>query len=223
MGSTRRSFIQQGVLVAGTASFAVTAGAAQGLHSAIAEGGIPKINTPEENTMATQDQQVPEGTKNVFGGDHFDPAKWLIVPAKTYDDLKVGDVFRCPSRTLTDAHTSAFQAVSTDTHPRHYNAVYAKAHDLQTMLIQPFQLLAMTAPGASLFTHYVGESIAGLKSVSCDFGQDAYVGDTMYPALEIQERKKEGGMGHVLMAIVIYNQKGQLVLSGHQKFELKLL
>ena len=173
-------------------------------------------------TQTSSDQQILEGTKNVFGGDHFDPAKWLVVPPKTFDDLKVGDVFRMPSRTLTDAHTSAFQAVSADTHPRHYNAVYAKAHGLQAMLIQPFQLLAMTAPGASLFTHYVGESIAGLKGVSCDFGQDTYVGDTMYPALEIQKLKKEGGKGHVLMAIVIYNQKGELVLSGHQKFELKL-
>lgn len=173
--------------------------------------------------MAEQAQQIPEGTNNVFGGDHFDPAKWLIVPAKTFDDLKVGDVFRCPSRTLTDAHTSEFQAVSADTHPRHYNAFYAQAHNMPTMLIQPFQLLAMTAPGASLFTHYVGESIAGLKGVSCQFGQDTYVGDTMYPALEIQDLKKEGGKGHVLMAIVIYNQKGQLVLSGHQQFELKLL
>jgi len=69
---------------------------------------------------------------------------------------------------------------------------------------------------------YVGESIAGLKGVSCDFGKDTYVGGTMYPALEIQELKKEGGEGHVLMAMVLYNQKGEHVLSGHQKFELKL-
>ena len=176
--------------------------------------------------MASQatipNRQVPSGTQNVFGGDHFDPAKWLIVPAKSFDDLKVGDVFRAPSRTLTAAHTSEFQAVSADTHPRHYNADYAKAHGMPTMLVQPFQLLSLTAPGASLFTHYVGESIAGLKGVSCEFGQDTYVGDTMYPALEIAELKKEGGLGHVLMAIVIYNQRGEVVLSGHQKFELKL-
>ncbi len=166
--------------------------------------------------------QIPPGTEHVLGGDRFDPTKWLVVPAKTFDDLKVGDVFRAPSRTLTDAHTSEFQAVSADTHPRHYNADYAKAHGMPTMLIQPFQLLALTAPGATLFTHYVGESIAGLVGVSCDFGQDTYVGDTMYPALEIAELKKEGGKGHVLMAIVIYNQRGQIVLSGHQKFLLKL-
>lgn len=35
---------------------------------------------------------------NVRGGDHYDPAGWLIAPAKTFHDLKVGDVFRAPSR-----------------------------------------------------------------------------------------------------------------------------
>ena len=217
MSNTRRTFIQQSILVAGTAAFVSKAGAAETGHSSIAA---------EENTMATQastsSQQVPPGTTNVLGGNHFDPAKWLIVPAKTFDDLKVGDVFRVPSRTLTAAHTSQFQAVSIDSHPRHYNAEYAKAHGMPTMLVQPFQLLSLTAPGASLFTHYVGESIAGLKGVSCDFGKDTYVGDTMYPALEIAELKKEDDFGHVLMAIVIYNQKGEVVLSGHQRFELKL-
>lgn len=165
---------------------------------------------------------IPAGTTNVLGGDHFDPAKWLIVPARTFRDLKVGDVFRAPSRTLTEAHTSEFQAVSTDTHPRHYNAEYARSHGMPAALIQPFQLLAMTAPGATLFTHYVGESIVSLSEVTCKFNQACYVGDTMYPALEIAELSTEGDKGLVNMAIVIYNQKGQLVLSGQQKFVLRL-
>ena len=29
----------------------------------------------------------------------FDPTSFLIVPAKRFDDLKVGDIFRAPSRT----------------------------------------------------------------------------------------------------------------------------
>ena len=214
------------MLAAGTAAFALNAGATETNHSAIVHDAGFHSKVAQENSMASQatipNRQIPSGTQNVMGGDHFDPAKWLIVPAKSFDDLKVGDVFRAPSRTLTAAHTSEFQAVSADTHPRHYNADYAKAHGMPTMLVQPFQLLSLTAPGASLFTHYVGESIAGLKGVSCEFGQDTYVGDTMYPALEIAELKKEGGLGHVLMAIVIYNQRGEVVLSGHQKFELKL-
>ena len=165
---------------------------------------------------------VPAGTTNVLGGDHFDPSKWLIVPVRTFRDLKVGDVFRAPSRTPTDAHTSEFQAVSTDTHPRYYNAEYAKSHGLPAALIHPFQLLSMTAPGATLFTHYVGEAIVSLSEVSCRFNHTAYVGDTMYPALEIAELSTHEDKGLVTMAIVIYNQQGELVLSGQQRFILKL-
>ena len=158
---------------------------------------------------------------NVLGGDKFDPAKWLLVPARTFEDLRVGDVFRAPSRTLTDAHTSEFQAVSGDSHPRHYNADYAQAHGLKAMLVQPLQVLALTAPGASLFTHYVGESIVGLTGTSCQFLKDVYAGDTLYPALEVAALNPQGDKGYVTMAISVYNQRGELVLSGQQFFTLK--
>jgi hypothetical protein len=46
----------------------------------------------------------------------FDPDKFLIVPARKFEDLRVGEVFRAPSRTLTDAHAAAFQTVSADNH-----------------------------------------------------------------------------------------------------------
>ena len=55
------------------------------------------------------------------GPDQFDPATFTVVEPRTFEDLKVGDIFRAPSRTLTDAHATAFQAVSADNHPIHYN------------------------------------------------------------------------------------------------------
>jgi hypothetical protein len=39
----------------------------------------------------------------------FDPDAFLVVPARTFEDLRIGEVFRGPSRTLTDAHAAAFQ------------------------------------------------------------------------------------------------------------------
>ena len=214
MPNTRRAFIQSSILAGGSAALLSTNG--------IAEPLTAESSTEREAMSAKMTATVPAGTSNVLGGNHFDPTKWLIVPARTFKDLKVGDVYRAPSRTLTDAHTSEFQAVSTDTHPRHYNADYAKSHGLPAALVQPFQLLSMTAPGATLFTHYVGESIVSLSEVSCKFEQTAYVGDTMYPALEIAELSTNGDKGLVTMAIVTYNQKGQVVLSGQQRFVLKL-
>jgi hypothetical protein len=63
-----------------------------------------------------------------FGLDQFDPATFTVVEPLTFEDLKVGDIFRAPSRTLTDAHATAFQAVSADNHPIHYNVEYAHSH-----------------------------------------------------------------------------------------------
>ena len=65
----------------------------------------------------------------------FDPKNYPIVPPKRFEDLKVGDVFRAPGRTLTEALTTAFQAVSLDNNPRHYNDVYAKGIGLKATLI----------------------------------------------------------------------------------------
>jgi hypothetical protein len=41
------------------------------------------------------------------GPDQFDPATFAVVEPRTFEDLKVGDIFRAPSRTLTDAHATA--------------------------------------------------------------------------------------------------------------------
>ena len=51
------------------------------------------------------------------GPDRFDPAAFTVVEPKAFEDLKVGDIFRAPSQTLTDAHATAFQAVSADNQP----------------------------------------------------------------------------------------------------------
>ena len=51
------------------------------------------------------------------GPDQFDPATFTVVEHRTFEDLKVGDIFRAPGRTLTDAHATAFQAVSEPSDP----------------------------------------------------------------------------------------------------------
>ncbi len=58
----------------------------------------------------------------------FDANTFLVVPPRTFDELKIGDVFRAPSRTLTDAHSAAFQTVSADNHPIHYDVEWARKH-----------------------------------------------------------------------------------------------
>ena len=216
MEQSRRNFIHTGLVAAGTVGLTANLASAAERKDAATESADHQGGQGEAAS-----QRYPAGSANIMGGETFDPSKWLVVPPRIFDDLKVGDVFRAPSRRMTAAHTSEFQAVFCDTHPRHYNDAYAKAHGMPAALIQPFQLLALTAPGATLFTHYVGEQIVALSEVSCKFSQEAFVGDTMYPALEIAELTPQGNRGLVTMTILVLNQRGEAVLSGQQKFVLK--
>ena len=77
---------------------------------------------------------------------HFDPNHFLLVPARAFRDLQVGDIFRAPSRTLTDAHASAFQAVSADNHPVHYDTVWAQRHGHTAPVVHGLQVLALPRP-----------------------------------------------------------------------------
>jgi len=126
------------------------------------------------------------------GPDQFDPATFTVVEPRTFEDLKVGDIFRAPSRTLTDAHATAFQAVSADNHPIHYNVEYARSHGHTAPVVHGLQVLAFTAPG-----------------------------DTLYPQLQIIDLAAHGATGQVTTRATIHNQRGQLVLNGEHTYLLK--
>jgi acyl dehydratase len=151
----------------------------------------------------------------------FDPTSFLIVPAKRFNDLKVGDIFRAPSRTLTDAHSAAFQTVSADNHPIHYDAVWAKRHGHEAPVVHGLQVLAFTAPGATLFPHYIGEVFIAFTELSCKFMKEVHAGDTLYPELQILELTKEGPNGLVTTRSTVFNQKGEIVLLGQHKYLLQ--
>jgi acyl dehydratase len=151
----------------------------------------------------------------------FDPTSFLVVPPKRFDDLKVGDIFRAPSRTLTDAHASAFQVVSADNHPVHYDKEWAARHGHSAPVVHGLQVLAFTAPGATLFPHYIGETFIAFTELSCKFLKEVHAGDTLYSTLEIADLVREGENGVVTTDVTIFNQKGELVLSGWHKYLLK--
>lgn len=151
----------------------------------------------------------------------FDKEAFRIVPAKTFKDLKTGDIFRAPSRTLTDAHASAFQTVSCDNHPIHYDADYAKRHGHTAPVVHGLQVLAFTAPGATLFPHYIGDIFIAFTGLSCEFLKEVHSGDTLYPAITITDLIDNGATGTVVTSATVHNQDGDLVLKGEHKYLLK--
>jgi acyl dehydratase len=140
----------------------------------------------------------------------FDPDAFLVVPARMFEDLRIGEVFRAPSRTLTDAHAAAFQTVSMDNHPVHYDAEWARTHGHVAPVVHGLQVLAFTAPGATLFPHFIGEVFISFVELSCTFLAEVHCGDTLYPALTITGLEPKGDDGIVVTAVTVHNQREQV-------------
>lgn len=152
----------------------------------------------------------------------FDPSEHRVVPLRGFDELAVGEVYALPSRTIGDANFVAFQAVSLDNHPIHYDVEYCKRLGYPAPLAHGLQVLSFTAAGAGLFPHVIGEKLIGFIEVSAKFLKAVFPGDTLYPALTISELVRQKTTGIVAMRATVHNQKSELVLDGVHKYLMRL-
>lgn len=159
--------------------------------------------------------------REASGVTDFDPKNHNVTERRNFADLKVGEVFRSPSRTVTEAHFAAFQAISGDNHPIHYDIEYCRARGHRGLLAHGFQVLAFSAAGAGSFPHEIGDNLIGFVEQSAKFLKGVYVGDTLYPTNTIAALIPQRTTGVVVMAATIHNQKGELVLTGEHKYLLR--
>ena len=152
----------------------------------------------------------------------FDPTRHRMVPTQRwFEDFSPGERFVLPSRTMTEAIFLAFQAASGDNHPIHYDAEYCRARGLPGMLAHGLQTLIQTAAGAGLFPYLTEDSLVGFLDQSSRFLKPVFVGDTLYPALEVDELTPNRSTGVVGLASTVHNQHGQAVLEGRQRYLLR--
>jgi len=153
----------------------------------------------------------------------FDRRQHRIAEQRWFEDLRVGERFPIPSRTVTDAHFVAFQTLSVDNHPIHYDVEYCRERGLPAPLAHGFQILCFTAAGAGSFAHTIGDTLLGFIEQSAKFLKPVFAGDTLYPMLEIAALtpQRTTGIVAVAVAVAVYNQRGEQVLTGEQKYLLK--
>ena len=152
----------------------------------------------------------------------FDPAQHRMVPEQRwFEDFWSGERFVLPSRTMTEAIFLAFQAASGDNHPIHYDAEYCRARGMPGMLAHGLQTLIQTAAGAGLFPYMTEDSLIGFLDQSSRFLKPVFVGDTLYPALEVVELTPNRSTGVVGLASIVHNQRGETVLEGRQRYLLR--
>jgi acyl dehydratase len=151
----------------------------------------------------------------------FDRRRHRLGDTRWFEDLTIGERFPIPSRTVTEAHFAAFQTVSADNHPIHYDVEYCRERGLPAPLAHGFQILCFTAAGAGTFAHVIGDALLGFIEQSSKFLKPVYAGDTLYPALEVSALTPQRTTGIVAVAVTVHNQKGELALTGEQKYLLR--
>lgn len=152
----------------------------------------------------------------------FDPRSHRMIPEQRwFDDFRIGERFCLPSRTMTDAIFLAFQAASGDNHPIHYDREFCKAHGLRDMFAHGYQVAIQTVAGAGTFPHMVEDSLKAFIEQSSRFLQPVFVGDTLYPALEVDELSAGRTTGVVGLRSTVHNQAGVLVLDGRHRYLLR--
>lgn len=142
----------------------------------------------------------------------FDPSSHQVVEMRPFEALKTGERFPIPSRTVGESSFAAFQTVSADNHPVHYDIEYCRRHGHRSLIAHGFQVLAFTAAGAGLFPHVAGEHLLGFIEQSSRFLKPVYLGDTLYPSLMITALERQRTTGVVTMASTVNNERGELVL-----------
>src|SRR5918912_2642067 len=159
--------------------------------------------------------------ENMAESEGFDRRQHRFPESRFFEDLAVGEPFYTPSRRVTEANFAAFQPVSADNHPIHYDIEYCRDRGHPGPLAHGFQVLCFTAAGAGTFAHVIGDSLIAFIEQSSKFLKPVYPGDTLYPSLAVAALQAQRTTGVVTIAVTVHNQKNELVLSGEQKYLLK--
>jgi len=149
-------------------------------------------------------------------------ARHWMVPTRRFDAFRIGEVYRAPSRTMTEGVFAAFQAASGDNHPIHYDREYLAQRGHRDLMAHGYQTLIQAAIGACPLAHEMGDALIGFVSQSSRFLAPVYCGDTLYTRFEITGLTTQTSTGVMTLAVTIENQDGVIVVEGEQQYLLTL-
>ncbi len=140
---------------------------------------------------------------------------------KFFEDFQIGDKFKTPSKTIHDGHFIFFAGLTGDDHPIHYDDEYCKKHKFGRRVAHGLLLTAMTALGGTNLSSEVEDSMEAFLSQSSRFLKPVFIGDTIYPELEVSELIVKKTNGVIKCKSVVKNQNGDVVLEGEHVYIVK--
>lgn len=137
-----------------------------------------------------------------------------------FEDIDIGQTFDIPSKTITDTHFVLFAGLTGDFHPLHMDENFTREEtDFESRVAHGMLVTMFTIVGASSLSEHIHESARAFLNQSSQFLEPVFVGDTVYPKLEVVEKEPKSDSGIIILKSRIFNQRDEQVLEG----ELQML
>jgi acyl dehydratase len=134
-----------------------------------------------------------------------------------FEDFEVGQEYRPPPRTITEADVVAFTALSWDSNPVHTDATFAAESRFGERIAHG--ILGIAAAGGFLSRVGIIDGTAvALLGVNWSFKAPVRFGDTISPMIRVDSVRETSNRtaGIVEFAFELRNQHGELVQEGTQ-------
>ncbi|BFM17936.1 MaoC/PaaZ C-terminal domain-containing protein [Maricurvus nonylphenolicus] len=143
-----------------------------------------------------------------------------------FEDLTVGDIFRTPSRTVTESDVAQFAGLSADYNRIHVDDEFAKNSFFGKRIAHGLLVLSMLSGlvTRTIFNQLLEKSGIGLLNLECRFPRPTFIGDTIYGEVEIADKRitSKGDRGVVTLKRRAINQHDEIVVDSEFKMMIVL-
>ncbi|MCX5414251.1 dehydratase [Streptomyces sp. NBC_00059] len=154
----------------------------------------------------------------------LDAAAHLTVSVEVVDRVKVGDILRGSSHTLTHARAKGFRVVVAENQPvqRGSGSEEGVRRGEAEPAARSCNETLFATPGCVTFPHSVSAISGGSMEASCRFLAEVHPGDTLRPKLIVTGLESQNGESVLTARSAIHDQAGNLVFSGQHKYFLRI-
>jgi len=136
----------------------------------------------------------------------------MLMKGKYFEDLKIGEHFETPGRTVTEADIVNFAGISGDYNPLHIDKEFAKktrfgariAHGVLTLSIMTGLWVRLGILEGTVEAFYGIERLRFTKPV--------YSGETLHVKMKVVDKEEKGQSGIVVLENTVLNQKSETVM-----------
>jgi len=140
-----------------------------------------------------------------------------MLPGKFYEEIQIGDERLTPRVTVTEGHVLAYAGVAGDFSPIHMDEVYAQSTVFGGRIAHGLMGLSLT-DGMKVQSGFFRDGIA--LGWSWNFRKPIRIGDTLQVKFRIADMripKSRNDMGILIIAIELFNQRGEVVQDGEHQ------